>query len=349
MFVRARAGDGSGMLRHRDRPDATDDQIDLRHREERAGGGVPGGTADRPRDIPRRGWFQVLRRARTEAKADQVPLIAAGVAFYAFLAIFPAIIAAVLLYGLVADPSQVASQVDQIGSALPSSAQSLLTEQMKSLTTTNQQTLGIGLVIALALALWSASGGMGNLITAVNITYDEDDERSFVVRKGLSLLMTLGAIVFMVVAIALVAVLPAVVNALGLPAVVQVAVQVVRWLGLVVAMMLALAVLYKVAPDRDAPKLRWVSVGAVTATVLWVVASIGFSLYVDNFSSYGKTYGSLAGVVVLLLWLWITTYLVLLGAEMNAEAEQQTARDTTTGEPRPMGERGAVKADSMPG
>ena len=110
MFVHARAGDGSGMLRHRDRPDATDDQIDLRDRDDRAGGGVPGGTADRPRDIPRRGWFQVLRRARTEAKADQVPLIAAGVAFYAFLAIFPAIIAAVLLYGLVADPSQVASR-----------------------------------------------------------------------------------------------------------------------------------------------------------------------------------------------------------------------------------------------
>jgi membrane protein len=220
---------------------------------------------------------------------------------------------------------------------------------MTSLTATSQQSLGIGLVVALAFALWSASGGMGHLITAVNITYDEDDERNVVVRKGLALLMTLGAIVFMVVAIALVAVLPAVVNALGLPAVVQVAVEVVRWLGLVAAMMLALAVIYKVAPDRASPRLRWVSVGAVTATVLWVVASIGFSLYVDNFSSYGKTYGSLAGVVVLLLWLWITTYLVLLGAEMNAEAEEQTGRDTTTGPARPRGERDAVKADSMPG
>jgi membrane protein len=332
-------------LLHRADPEpAEHDEIDLRDREP-----VPGSEAAHPREIPRRGWFQVLKRAWKEAKADQVPLIAAGVAFYAFLAIFPAIIAAVLLYGLLADPSQVASQVDQIGSALPASAQKLLSEQMTALTSTSQQSLGIGLVIALALALWSASGGMSNLITAVNITYDEDDERHFVMRKGLSLVMTLGAIVFVVVAIGLVAVLPAVVNALGLPAVVQVAVEVVRWLGLVVAMMVALSVLYKVAPDRASPKLRWTSVGAVMATVLWVIASIGFSLYVDHFGSYGKTYGSLAGVVVLMLWLWITCYLVLLGAEINAEAEQQTAKDTTTGDELPMGQRGAVKADSMPG
>lgn len=324
--------------------------IDLRGRDRGAAASdVPGSDAEKPSDIPAKGWFQVLRRAWQEAKADQVPLIAAGVAFYAFLAIFPAIIAAVLLYGLLADPSQVASQVDQIGKALPSSAQSLLSEQMKSLTSTDQQSLGLGLIIALMGALWSAAGGMGNMVTAVNITYDENDDRGFVKRKGLSLLLTLGAILFVVVAVALVAVLPAVLSSLGLPSWLQVVVQAVRWLGLVGAMMLALAVLYRVGPDRDAPKMRWVSVGAVTATVIWVIASIGFSLYVDNFSSYGKTYGSLAGVVVLLLWLWITTYVVLLGAEMNAEAEQQTARDTTKGPEQPMGERGAVKADSMPG
>ena len=341
-------------LLHRADPEPADsDEIDLRdrdsvHRDSGHQHSVPGSDAERPRDIPRQGWFQVLKRAWKEAKADQVPLIAAGVAFYAFLAIFPAIIAAVLLYGLLADPSQVASQVDKIGSGLPSSAQSLLSDQMTSLTSSNQQGLGIGLVVALLAALWSASGGMGNLITAVNITYDEDDERHFVVRKGLALVMTLGAIVFVVVAVGLIAVLPAVVKALGLPTVIQVVVGIVRWFGLVLAMMVALSVLYKIAPDRDSPKMRWTSIGAVIATVLWVVASFGFSLYVDNFSSYGKTYGSLAGVVVLLLWLWITSYLVLLGAEVNAEAEQQTARDTTKGAAEPMGQRGAVKADSMP-
>jgi membrane protein len=329
--------------------DRRDRDIDLRDREDTAASSVPGGDAERPRDIPKRGWFQILKRSWKEAKADQVPLIAAGVAFYSFLALFPAIIAAVLLYGLVAKPSQVTSQLDQLGSTIPGPAKTLLREQMTSLTTSNQQGLGIGLIVAVLAALWSASGGMGNLITAVNITYDEDDGRGFVKRKGLSLVMTIGAIVFVIVTVALVAVFPAVVNALDLPVVVQVVAQVVRWLLLIAAMMLALAVLYRVAPDRDAPKLRWVSVGAVTATVLWVVASLGFSLYVAKFSSYGKTYGSLAGVVVLLLWLWITNYLVLLGAEMNAEAQQQTGRDTTKGSPQPMGERGAVKADSVPG
>ena len=170
-----------------------------------------------PGEIPRRGWFQVLRRARREAKADQVPLIAAGVSFYAFLALFPAIIAAVLLYGLVATPSQITSQIDQLGSTIPAPAKTLLHEQMTSLVASNQQALGIGLIVALLLALWSAAGGMGNLITAVNITYDEDDDRGFVARKALSLVMTLGAIVFVVVAITLVGVFPAVVNSLNPP------------------------------------------------------------------------------------------------------------------------------------
>ena len=327
-----------------DRPTA---DVDLRDRD--GATDVPGGAADRPREIPRRGWFQVLRRAWREAKADQVPLVAAGVAFYAFLALFPAIIAAVLLYGLVATPAQISSQIDQLGATIPAPAKTLLREQMSSLVATNQQALGIGLIVALLVALWGASGGMGNLITAVNITYDEDDDRGFVRRKALSLVMTLGAIVFVVVAITLVGVFPAVVNSLNPPLVIQVAAQVVRWLLLAGAMMLALSVLYRVAPDRAAPRFRWVSVGAVTATILWLVASVGFSLYVSLFSSYGKTYGSLSGVVVLLLWLWITNYVVLLGAEMNAEAEQQTGRDTTTGKPLPRGRRGAVKADSLPG
>ena len=186
--------------------------IDLRDRDGAAD--VPGGAADRPREIPRRGWFQVLRRAWREAKADQVPLVAAGVSFYAFLALFPAIIAAVLLYGLVATPSQITSQIDQLGSTIPAPAKTLLHQQMTSLVASNQQALGIGLIVALLLALWSAAGGMGNLITAVNITYDEDDDRGFVARKALSLVMTLGAIVFVVVAITLVGVFPAVVNSL---------------------------------------------------------------------------------------------------------------------------------------
>jgi membrane protein len=310
---------------------------------------VPGARAEKPTEIPRDGWMQIVRRAVSEAKTDQVPLLAAGVAFYAFLSVFPALIAMVMLYGLVADPAQAAAQVESYAKALPTSAQQLLTDQVNQLTSASTRSLGIGLVVALLVALWSASNGVGNLVTAINFCYDEEETRGFVKRKALALLLTLGAIVFVTVAFALVAVVPAVMNVLGLPPGVRILVQVVRWAGLVLAVTTAFAVLYRLAPARDAAKFRWVSLGAGLATLIWLVGSVGFSLYVDNFGSYGKTYGSLAGVVVLLLWLWITSLAVLFGAEVNAETEQQTARDSTRGRPHPMGERHAVKADTLPG
>jgi membrane protein len=310
---------------------------------------VPGAEADKPTEIPKRGWWQVLRRAWKESKSDQVPLLAAGVAFYSFLSLFPAMIAAVMVYGLVADPKTVADQAKQITDALPADAAGVIEGQMKAITETPQQALGLGLVIALVLALWSASGGVGNVVTAVNIAYDEEETRGFVKRKLLALGLTLGAIVFVVVAVALVAVAPALLDSLVGSGPLRWGLEVARWVVLLVAVSIALAVIYRFAPDRDAPKIRWVSVGAVVATVIWLVASLGFSLYVDNFGSYGETYGALAGVVVLLLWLWITNFIVLLGAEVNAEAEQQTARDTTKGEPQTLGERNAVKADTLPG
>jgi membrane protein len=308
---------------------------------------VPGGDAGSPAQIPARGWWQVTKRAWAEAKADQVPLMAAGVAFFGFLSLFPAMIAAVLTYGLVASPSQMRSQVQQLSGAIPPSARSLLTKQLDSVTSSPQQSLGIGLVISLLAALWSASGGVGYLMTAVNIAYDETDNRGWIKRKLLALALTLGAIVFMVLAIALVAVAPAVFGSLGASTLATIGLQILRWLLIIVLVSVALAVVYRVAPDRDAPAMKWVSTGAVIATVLWLVASVGFSLY-TSFGSYGKSYGSLAGVAVLLLWLWITSYAVLLGAEINAESEEQTVRDTTKGPEKPLGERGAVKADSLP-
>ncbi|HWI43283.1 MAG TPA: YihY/virulence factor BrkB family protein [Nocardioides sp.] len=310
---------------------------------------MPGSQAESPTDIPKRGWFQIVKRAWREAKSDQVPLLAAGVAFYSFMAMFPALIAAVMLYGLVRDPADVQQQIQSLSDTLPSDAANLLTTQLEAITATSSGSLGLGLLISLLLALWSASGGVGNIMSAVNIAYDEEENRGFVKRKLLSLGLTLAAIVFMVVAISLVAAAPSVLDSLVGAGPVRWGLEAVRWLGLLAAMAFALAVLYKVAPDRDNPKFQWVSVGAVVATVVWVVASLGFSLYVDHFGSYNKTYGALAGVVVLLLWLWLTMYVVLLGAEINAEAEQQTAADTTVGPEEPLGSRGAVKADSLPG
>ena len=313
-----------------------------------AGVGIPGGQAERPTSIPREGWKQIVKRAWAESKTDHISLVAGGVAYAWFLALFPALIAAVSIYGLVADPAQVERQVTDLASGLPESAEELLTDQLRGIASGSGGALTFGLLISVLLALWSASGGVAGLMEAINIAYDEQDNRSFVKKRGLALLLTLGAIVFFAIAIGLVAVLPVLLEQLGLGPVATALVQVGRWVGVVLAVIAALAVLYRVAPDRDAPRLRWVSVGSVVATLVWVIASIGFSLYVDNFGSYSRTYGSLAGVAVLMLWFFVTAFIILLGAEINAESEQQTLRDSTVGEPEPMGQRGATKADTAP-
>ena len=307
---------------------------------------MPGEDAEKPSQIPARGWLQIVKRGWAEAKADQVPLLGAGVAFYAFLALFPAIIALVTLYGLFADPAIIAQQVNSL-SALPEDVRQLIVGQVQS---RNQTALGWSAVVAILIALFSASGGVNNLMTAINTAYDEEDKRSGIKKRLIALVLTLGAIVFIAIMLGLVAVLPPVLGAFfGDSPVINVLLQIARWVLLVVLVTAALAVLYRVAPDRDAPKMRWVSVGAIAATVLWLIASIGFSIYVATFGNYAKTYGVFAGIIVLLFWLWITSYAILLGAEINAEAEQQTEADTTTGPAEPLGQRGAVKADSTAG
>ncbi|SDQ88656.1 YihY/virulence factor BrkB family protein [Quadrisphaera sp. DSM 44207] len=325
---------------------ASQDDVADEHAEQQAAR-VPGGTADKPQEIPVKGWFQIAKRGWKEAQQDNVPLMAAGVAFYAFLSIFPALLAVISIYGLVSTPEDVTAQIESIGAALPESARALLEQQLTQLVTASSSGLGWSLALSVALALYSASNGVGNLITAVNIAYDEHDDRGFIKRKALALVLTLGAIIVVVVALALLAVLPGVLNALNLSGLATFGIQVARWVGLLILITVALAVIYRVAPDRDAPKMRWVSVGAGIATALWLIVSVGFTLYANIFG-YGSTYGALAGVVVLLMWLWLSSYAVLLGAEINAESEQQTVKDTTKGAPQPIGERNAVKADTVP-
>lgn len=307
---------------------------------------VPGVNADQPAEIPAAGWWQVTKRAWAETKDDQVPLIAAGVAFFSFLSLFPAVVAAVLAYGLIADPAQIRTQTQELAAAMPADARDVLLGQIDALTSAPRQGLGFGLAVAVLAALWSAASGTGYLVTAVNLAYDEDETRGFVRRKLLALGLTLGAMIFLLLAIGLFAAGAAITD--GVPTVVRVGLEIARLVVALVLITIALAVIYRVAPARDAPRLRWVSVGAAVATVIWLIASIGFSIYVATFGSYAKTYGSLAAVVVLMLWLWLTVYAILLGAEINAESEEQTARDTTKGTPRPLGERDAVKADSLP-
>lgn len=309
----------------------------------------PGERADTPTDIPPRGWWQVLRRAFAESSADNVSILAGGVAYFSFLALFPALVAALTLYGLVADPATITRQVGALAGALPREAQPIVTGALEPLTASGGSTLGIGLVVSVLAALWSASGGTAGLISAINLAYDEDETRGFLRLRGTALALTLGAIVFVLLALGLVAVVPVLLDALALGVVGTVIAEVLRWALLVGVVVVALAVVYRVAPDRDAPRFRWVSPGAVVATVLWVAGSVAFSLYVNGFGSYDATYGALAGVVVLMLWLYLTAYIVLLGAEINAESERQTRRDTTRGAPVPMGERRAHAADTMAG
>ena len=306
-----------------------------------------GKDAEKPTEIPPRGWWQVVRRAFKESSADNVPILAAGVAFFGFLAIFPAIIAAITLYGIFADPETVAAQVRDLSAALPEQAQPILADQLQSVASASGGALGIGLVVSLLAALWSASSGTGNLLKAINIAYDEDESRGFLKVRGIALALTLGAIVFLLLTLALVAVVPVVLNVLPLGPVGTILAQVLRWVLLVALVVAALAVTYRIAPDRDQPRFSWVTTGSLVATVLWIIGSIAFSLYVNNFGSYNKTYGAIAGVVVLMLWLYLTSYIVLLGAEVNAESERQTRADTTRGASAPMGERGAAAADEL--
>jgi membrane protein len=288
-----------------------------------------------------------VKRSWAEHNADNMPIIGAGVAFFAFLAVFPALIATISIYGLVASPDTVARQIESLSDQLPESAQSLMRDQLTSITQNSGGALTVSLIISILAALWSASGGTGNLITAVNLAYDEVETRSFIKRKALALGLTIGAIIFVLITFALVAVVPAVLDALPLGIVGTILAQVVRWVLLLGVVAGSLAVLYRLAPDRDAPKIRWVSLGSVVVTVIWAVVSLLFSLYVDNFGSYDKTYGAIAGVIVLMLWLYLTCYLVLFGAEINSETEHQTAVDTTEGDPQPMGTRDATMADEV--
>lgn len=262
-----------------------------------------------------------------QASAHQAPLLAAGVAFYAFLSLFPAMIAAIMTYGLVASPETVASQSEEIAEALPADAASLVTGQMDSLIQTSPDSLGIGLAIALVLAIYGATGGVGNLITAVNEMFGLAETRGFFKRKLLSLVLTLGAIIFVLLVVALVAVAPAVLDRIDIVPGVRAGVEAGRWILLLGAVTIAIGLLFRFAPNRSG-KAPLVSKGVLVATALWLLASAGFSLYVDNFGSYGKTYGTLAGVVILLLWLWLGVYAILLGACVEAVHEDVVTEET---------------------
>lgn len=306
-----------------------------------------GRQATRPRDIPGSGWRDVLVRIKQGLSDDHVGIVSAGVAFYALLALFPGLAALVSIYGLITDPGQVQQQLSALSSLLPQDAYALVQQQLKKVASQAGGTLTAGAVGGLLITLWSATKGVKGLIDALNIVYDEEEGRGFIKLNALALLLTLGAILLGAITLILIAALPALLGNLGLSELARNLVSLVRWPVLVVVVMVALAVIYRFGPSRDKAQWQWVTWGAVLATLLWLIGSVAFSIYVSNFGSYNKTYGSMGAVVVLLLWLYLSAYIVLLGAELNAESEHQTTRDTTSGAPQPLGQRGAYVADSV--
>lgn len=271
--------------------------------------------------------LRTLVIAWRQASARQAPLLAAGVAFYLFTSLFPALIAAVSIYGLVADPATVARQAERLSEALPADAASLITGQLEQLTSQSSGSLGLSAIIAIVLAVYSASGGISNLVTAINQLYGLPDRRSFIMRKLLALGLTAGALVFGLVAISLVAVVPIVLDLVDVVPGARLVANVLRWVVLAGGIVVGIGVLYRQAPDRPAPR-GVLTKGVVLAAAIWLVVSVGFSVYVDTFGNYAKTYGALAGVIVLLLWLWVGMYAILFGACVEATREHIVTRET---------------------
>jgi membrane protein len=306
-----------------------------------------GRRAGRPGEIPRKGWKDILLRVKEEQKKDNLSIVAAGVAFYALLALFPALATLISIYGIFADPAQVQQQIAELSGFLPQETRQLLSEQISRIASTSSGALGIGAIGGLLVSLWSANKGMKALMTALDIVYNEDETRGFFKINGISLLLTFVGILTAVISLALIAVIPVILEFIGIPGPIQAAVAIGRWPFLALVIVLLLGVLYRYAPNRDEPQWKWVSWGSVAATVLWIAVSLLFSFYVSNFGSYNKTYGSMGAIIILLMWFFLTAYAVLIGAELNAEMEHQTGKDTTRGEARPMGDRDAHVADTL--
>ncbi|GJE52725.1 hypothetical protein GOFOIKOB_5799 [Methylobacterium tardum] len=273
-------------------------------------------------------------------------LVSAGVTFFALLAIFPAIAALVSVYGLVADTSTINDQLASLQGILPQGALDIVSEQIKSLDQKGNATLGLSLIVGVALSVWSANGGMKHIFDALNLVYNEREKRNFFVLNLVSLAFTAGALLFLIMALVSVVVLPVVFEFIGMGKDAW-WLALLRWPVLLLAVLGGLAVLYRYGPSRDAPRWRWVTGGSAVAAVLWLGGSLLFSWYVAHFGSYNKTYGSLGAAIGFMTWIWISTTIVLLGAQVNAEMEHQTAEDTTVGEPQPLGTRGAKMADNV--
>ncbi len=316
-------------------------------RAERRDAASRGRYASTPSDIPARGWRDILWRGYERLNDDRILTVAAGVTFYVLLAIFPAIAALVAVYGLFADPGTIAKHVEDVASFVPGGGIDILQEELNRVVSQPRRTLGLAFVVALGISLWSANAGVKAIIDALNVAYAEREKRSFVKLTAVSFVFTLAGMVGAVVALGVVVVLPLMLKFVGLESATKAIVAVGKWPVLLVGAGFAIAVLYRYGPSRTPAKWRWITWGSALAAVAWIAFSLLFSWFAVNFGSYNKTYGSLGAVVGFMTWIWISTIVVLIGAELDAEIEHQSCRDSTVGPPKPMGARGAIMADTV--
>jgi membrane protein len=327
------------------RPGAAKEHADPRTAAREPGRGR---EADEPSEVPPRGWRDIALRIFKEFSDDRILANAGSVTYFALLALFPAITSLVSLYGLAADPHTINQHMSLLAGIVPEGGVAIITEQLQRLIDKGPQALGFGFISGLAIALWSANGGIKSLFDILNIVYDEKEKRSFLKLNALTLCFTLGAILFLLGSLAIVVVVPIVFAYFGVASeTAKTAVLLLRWPALLLVVMFGLTVIYRFGPSRDKPKWRWVSWGSAIAAGLWVVVSLLFSWYAQNFGKFDETYGSLGAAIGFMTWLWMTNIVILLGAEINAELEHQTAEDTTEGPAEPLGTRGATMADTI--
>ena len=310
-------------------------------------GGDRGRDAEAPQDIPAKGLRDVFWRVVKAIMADRVTLIAAGVTYFMLLSLFPALGALVALYGFVADPTAIMAHISFLAGVFPPGSFDLIMNQLTSLTQQATSTRSLAFFGGLLVAIWSANSGMKALFDAMNVAYQEDEKRSLVRLNLLSLGFTFCALVVAIILIAAIGVLPAVLKYLWLDDWQEFLARLARWPFIILVFGCGISMIYRYGPSREEAKIKWLSWGVVFSTVLWLVASVLFSFYLENFANYNATYGTLGALIGLMVWVWISVVILIVGAEINAELEHQTRKDSTTGSPKPMGERGAYVADTV--
>jgi membrane protein len=318
-------------------------EVELRRARERG----RGREAIHPLQIPWRGWYDVVWRTYREMQSDRLLSISGGVSFFVLLAIFPAITALVSAYGLLFSPSTITNNLSILNEFVPDNVLGIVREQANRIASNRGGALSLGIVVGILVSLWSAMSGVKAMIDALNVIYEQKESRSFIKLNLVALAFTLAGFAAFLLAIASIVVLPLILSPIGFGNVAEMLTRVARWPVLLMLLLIGLAVLYRYGPDRCAARWQWVTVGSAFAAMTWIIASFLFSWCLASFANYNATYGSLGAAVGVMIWLWISTTVMLLGAELNAEIEHQTARDSTVGAEKPLGVRGAVMADTV--